>query len=204
MFSGLAFAVSVWAQQPLSSRQERSFPTKTSVSSIFADGLPAGILVFDPSNGRSGNRDLRLAVLQEPGIKVYSLDSGGALTEECSVASREPLDWEVLRAFPTTRELVGSVLFSSDEYSYAVTTIILYEAGKCRAVFEGYDTDFVDIDFDGIPEIIGHKAYQKEKDKLVLWTWDGTKYVEVGSFYRKDIYGESVREALTRVRKKTH
>ena len=172
---------------------------------LFSQGLPAGMVEFDVDNppGSSYPRSPRLAVLDKHGLRIFRAE-GVSLTREFALPDPEGIPWDTLESFPEG-VLSGVVIWTSLGASRTGGAVICYVAGHPQVVFEGACFDFVDLVFDGIPEILSSKC-DTEMDKptqyVTVWTWDGQRYVKVKDVAVADLYSKAivaaVREAKSR------
>jgi hypothetical protein len=160
-------------------------------------GLPIGLVLFTV-----GDSSARLAVLTDEGLKIYK-PQGSRLVQEFSVSNPEPVPWDSVEIFPSRSQLFGVVLYQSEEYSRSKARVICLIKDQYMTVFEGSDADFVDIDLDGLPEILTEEREQQigPPDWVHVWAWDGSRYVDAERVRFQNLYGTEVTQRLKAIRK---
>lgn len=168
------------------------------LSEIFRQGLPYGLLRLDVPNpsGSLESSTPRLAVLDTAHrLHIFGVD-GTKLTEEFALRpGPDPLVWDTLEGFPSD-DLPGVVLWSSAEETHSEGIIICYLAGKAQIVFRGSTFFLADIDFDGIPEILEYLGSDYEPKLVMLWTWNGHRFVKVKQIAIGDLYSKGAVAAI--------
>jgi hypothetical protein len=145
-----------------------------SIAEIFSQGLPRGLVLFhlDPL----GMTQPRLAILNAQGLRIFS-SRGSKLVTEFNLKA-PPLGWDELESFPSLGHLPGVILWGGSEYPRGEMTIICYVKEGFKLVFTGIDASIVDLNHDGIPEVLVPKSSHDSKSTLFeIWVWSGTEYV---------------------------
>jgi hypothetical protein len=187
-------------------KQDRS----QQLSDIFRNGLPHGLIQFNVLNP-PGSPELytpRLAMLDRSGLHIYKREESNRsdLIQEFFLPNRPDKEpWDTLEAFPARDELPGVVLWASAGVSYSLGTVVCYAKGKPRVVFQGQYFDFAHIALDDIPEIlveqgVGFEASSPAKS-VIVWTWNGSRYVRVEEVAVDQLYSQDVVKAIRAAQK---
>ena len=193
------------SQHSLDEMERDEFPsflpvlgTPRSVVSFYLDDKPH----WHPSSPR-------LAVLSydkaagKAKVSILKAEDGKFVTEFALVGPGGMEDWIELESFPSAT-LPGVVIWGSVEYSRDRATIVCYVNRRFEVVFKGDDVQLMDIDSDGIPEIVtgfGSDDVYAQSEYSQVWTWDGTKYVRVAQVRLRQLFFADVVKALQAVRK---
>lgn len=190
------------------SRKQNESTKGKQISDIFRDGLPSGLIQFDVPNIRDAAKPptSRLAILDSNGLHIYKLKGSkrSELVQDFALAQPRPdtgaQPWDTLEAFPSHYALPGVVLWASTDVSYSIGTVICYVKGEPRVVFRGQYFDFAHITLDDIPEIlveqgVGFEASTPPKS-VIVWTWNGRRYVKVEEVPVDRLYSQDVVKAI--------
>lgn len=196
------------------SRKQNESTKGKQISDIFRNGPPYGLIQFNVPNVRDSAQPptSRLAVLDSSGLHIYKfkgtkqseLVQDFALTQPAPETGAEP--WDTLEAFPSHYALPGVVLWASTDVSYSIGTVVCYVEGEPRVIFRGQYFDFAHITLDDIPEIlveqgVGFEASIPPK-AVIVWTWNGRRYVKVEEVPVDRLYSQDVVKAIRAARDK--
>ena len=168
-------------------------------SKLLERGIPLGLVLFKVDIDAS-----RLAILSNEGLRIYRPEDS-LLVQEFFLPWREEVEWGDLDVFPSSSP-AGVVLYKTEDYTRAGAQVICWIKGHYETVFEGSDVSFVDIDRDGVPEILTEEGehYVGPPDWVHVWAWDGSRYVEVERVRFQNLYATDVMQRVKAVRKKRH
>ena len=161
------------------------------MSSLIAEGLPLGMVLFTVGDDSS-----RLAVLSKEGLRIFRPDEK-TLIQEFVSPNPEPVPWDSLQTFPARMSLFGVVLFSSEDYSYSRARVICMVEGRYQTVFDGSDVNFVDVNNDGVPEILAEDS--NSASRMHMWAWDGARYVDVAQVEQGRLYAPGIIEKVNAI-----
>jgi hypothetical protein len=132
---------------------------------------------------------------------VYALDEPGGES------------WTDLESFPSNGLVPGVVVWgSTDDYSHTGLIVICYtgsywyppsgrrveKPGIFKVAFNGGYAMLVDLDLDGIPEVVANL----DSPKVEVWTYIAGAYVKVGEFPKEALWSEAVRRAIGDAKRK--
>jgi len=120
-------------------------------------------------------------------------------------------EWDELESFPSNGLVPGVVIWGGLEYSRSELIVICYTGGysylpsgerverkgNFKVGFRGFDATLVDLDFDGIPEIV--VDFDKPVQE-VLTLVEGT-YVKVGAYPSDHLHSPEIAAAISAARK---
>jgi hypothetical protein len=124
----------------------------------------------------------------------------------------EPPSWEQIESFPSNGHVPGVVIWGGLEDFRSELTIVCYtgnfshlpsgerveKKGDFKIAFDGEYAELVDLDLDGIPEVISNM----DRETPEVWTLvDGT-YVKVGAFPLARLRSGEVCNAIEAARKR--
>lgn len=88
--------------------------------------------------------------------------------------------WDEVERFPSWA-LPGFVIWHIGESPRDQATIVCYTQGEFRVVLETGGADFVDLDGDGIPEVVAAPAplpgREFPRDTRFIYTWNGSEFI---------------------------
>ena len=163
------------------------------------------------------------AAVTEPRVAIldYHLEAGQTRLRilECAAGEirtvftleRPPWEgWSHLETFPSNGIVPGIVMWGGTDEGRTLLIVVCYtggysylpsgkrveKKGTFKVAFEGEEARVVDLDLDGIPEIVANM----DKPSPEVWTYvDGT-YVKVGSFPRDRLHSADVLNAIRAAR----
>jgi hypothetical protein len=195
------------------------------LSGLNTETEPLSVLSFHvntSTNPRICTEAVRLAVLNylppgpnsEAGYKLRVLrpNHGEFITDFSLDLNDDPdMSWEALSSFPSSGSACnfsGLLVRGGIEYSSSHGKVIAYVDGRFQVVFKiGYDMDLVDLDFDGIPEILSADFPTGDGGSsswFQIWTWNGGKYVKVAHVHLSKIFTPEVVKAVKQVKANRH
>jgi hypothetical protein len=176
------------------------------------------VLSYDVQRGRSRLRIFRCTA---QGVEtVFSLEDPGGE------------GWEDLESFPSNGMVPGVVVWGSSDYGRTQLIVICYTGsysyppsghrvenpGIFKVAFNGEHARLVDLDLDGIPEVVAdvespvpsgggwfgapRGGNPEGHQKVKVWTYVGGAYVMVGVFPREGLWSDAVRRAIEDTKKK--
>jgi hypothetical protein len=176
--------------------------------------LPLGIILFNLDDGG----------LSEPRIATLSFDSSTKRSWlrilkctdgqiQSAFALEEPAweDWDELESFPSIHPS-GVVIWGAQEQARSSLTIVIYtggytylpsgerveKKGDFKIAFSGYLAELVDLDLDGVPEVVS----KMDGEMVEVWTLVEGTYVKVGAFPLARLRSTEVCNAIKAVRNK--
>lgn len=133
----------------------------------------------------------------------------GDLIEDYALELDPEVGWETIESLPargvSRRGLAGVVVWGGTGgtgHSYAL--VVGAFDGNFEIVFRGHNVELLDVDFDGIPEILDSRHPPEDcgpPAEMRVWTWDGRKYNEVARVARSRIFPEHLRRTLNERKK---
>jgi len=113
------------------------------------------------------------------------------------------ISWEDISSFPSsgsTCNFPGFLIRGGIEYTRNIGKVIAYVGGKFQVVFKkGNDVDLVDLDFDGIPEVLSADFPSGDGGSsswFQVWTWNGHQYVKVAHVRLTKVFSPEVVKAV--------
>lgn len=176
--------------------------------------FPAGIVQFYLDDGAVS--EPRIATLsfdwstERSRLRILKCNDGRM---ETAFALEEPPgeDWDELESFPAIYP-VGVVIWGALEEARSSLTIVCYtgsftylpsgerveKKGHFKIAFQGYSARLVDLDLDGVPEVIANI----DSEMPEVWTLVDATYVKVGAFPLAQLRSRVVCNAIEAARKK--
>lgn len=190
-------------------RKQNESNNDKQISDFFRNGLPSGLIQFDVPNpaGSLEESTPRLAVLDGSGLRIYRSDGASRLTQEFALPNPPNGDsWDTLEEFPGRDALPGVVVWASPGVGYALGAVVCYVNGKPEVVFRGQFFDFAHITRDDIPQILVEQGLGFEgtgpAKAVIVWTWNGRRYVKVEEVPVDRLYSQDVVKAIRAARDK--
>ncbi len=120
--------------------------------------------------------------------------------------------WNQLESFPSNGLVPGVVIWGGTEYSRSALIIVCYtgsysylpsgkrieKKGAFKIVFQGEEAELVDLDLDGLPEIVAGRGKRTRE----IWTLLDGSYARVGAFPFARLRAADVLSALKAARER--
>jgi hypothetical protein len=119
-------------------------------------------------------------------------------------------DWDELESFPSNGLVPGVVMWGAMEHGRSTLIVVCYtgsysylpsgkrveKKGTFKIAFEGEEARLVDLDLDGIPEIVANMDMPTPE----VWTYVDGSYVKVGAFPLDRLHSADVLNAIRAAR----
>ncbi len=138
-------------------------------------------------------------------LRIFKAENGKLVSDFSLDLVDPPFDWEEIRSFPSDDRMSGIVIWGGSEVSHNVAKVVAYVGGKFQVVFDkAYDMELIDLDFDGIPEVISGDFPTGDGGSptfFQVWTWAGEKYVPVAHVPIDQVFSPDVIRAVKAVKR---
>jgi hypothetical protein len=119
-------------------------------------------------------------------------------------------DWDELESFPSNALVPGVVMWGAMEHTRSTLIVVCYtgsysylpsgkrveKKGTFKIAFQGEEARLVDLDLDGIPEVVANM----DRPTPEVWTFVDGSYVKVGAFPLDRLHSADVLNAIRAAR----
>jgi hypothetical protein len=144
-------------------------------------------------------------------LLIFKCEAGRLETAFALEAPRSER-WDNLESFPSNGLVPGVVIWGGEDYGRTHLIIVCYTGsytylpsgkrvenkGTFKVAFEGDEARLVDLDLDGIPEVVANM----DSPTPEVWTLVPEKYVKVGTFQVDRLRPEYLRRRIEAVKKR--